>query len=313
MHDDLSPWPAELAERPFTADEARESGLTSKDLTRAVQEHRLRRPARGLYIPASIPDTLANRCATLSLSVPADAFVCDHTASWLLAGDRALVPNDHLVIPEVSCFRPTTCGRLKRDHVRSGEREISEDELIDLGSLRVTTPLRTALDIGRLARNNDIRLHGMDTMLSLGTFTRDDLLDSLPRFKGYRGVVGLRALAPLADGGAASFGETALRLRWHQAHLPWPATQVEVPGTPYVLDIGLPDEEFATEYDGVAFHSTPEQVAHDAARRRELSRRGWVVEPFRKEHVFGQRQTAEQRLRSTYAAVVAGRKSRTYF
>lgn len=70
---------------------------------------------------------------------------------------------------------------------------------------------------------------------------------------------------------------------------------------------------FGSEYDGERFHSTPEQRAHDEARRREIWRAGWPVETFRKEHVFGPRQSAEQRLRSTYAAVVAGRKSRTYF
>lgn len=305
--------PPSLRDHPFTTGEALDAGLTHYQLGRAVDAGWLRRPFPGVYVPAPLPDDLRTRMQTLGLCVPDDAFVCDHSAAWLLAGDRALVPGDHLVIPEVSYFRPTAAGRLRREHVRSGEREIRDDEVVDLGPLRVTTPLRTALDIGRLSRNNDIRLHGMDTMLSLGSFTRDELVDAAQRFKGYRGVVGLRALAPLADGGSESFGESALRLRWHQAHLPWPTTQHPVEGTPYVLDIALPEELLDTEYDGERFHSTPEQTAHDAARRRGLSRLGWVHEVFRKEHVFGPRQSVEQRLRSTYAAVVAGRKSRTYF
>lgn len=313
MIDSPGDGPASLRDHPFTTTQARESGLTHFQLGRAVEAGWLRRPFPGVYVPATLPDDLEVRVKTLGLRVPDDAFVCDHSAAWLLAGDRALVPGDHLAIPEISYFRPTAAGRLRREQVRSGEREIRDDEITDLGRLRVTTPLRTALDIGRLARNSDIRLHGMDTMLSLGAFTRAELVDAVPRFKGYRGVVGLRALAPLADGGSESFGESALRLRWHQTDLPWPTTQHPVPGTPYFLDIALPEEMFGGEYDGEQFHSTSEQRAHDEARRREIWRAGWPVETFRKEHVFGPRQSAEQRLRSTYAAVVAGRKSRTYF
>lgn len=305
--------PTDLRNHPFTTGEARDAGLTNFQLGRAVEAGWLRRPFPGVYVPAPLPDSLEVRIETLALCVPEDAFICDHSAAWLLAGDRALVPGDHLVIPEVSYFRPTAAGRLRRESVRSGEREIRDDEIVDLGRLRVTSSLRTALDIGRLSRNNDIRLHGMDTMLSLGDFTRADLVEEVPRFKGYRGVVGLRALAPLADGGSESFGESAVRLRWHEARLPWPTTQHPVPGTPYVLDVALPEERFGGEYDGEQFHSTSEQKSHDAARRREVQRAGWTVEVFRKEHVFGLRQTAEQRLRSAYAAVVTGRKSRTYF
>ncbi len=312
MIDEPGDGPRDLRDRPFTTQQALDAGMTHDQLTRAVMSRWLRRPAKGVYVPATLEDTLETRCAALSLSVPDDAFIADHSAAWLIAGDRALVPGDHLTVPEVSCFRTRTGSRLRRHQVRSGERELRADEIMELGGLQVTTPLRTALDIGRLARNTDVRLHGMDTMLSMGVFTQAELLAEVPRFKGYRGVVGLRALAPLADGGSQSFGESALRLRWHQAHLPWPTTQHPVPGTPYILDIALPEETFGPEYDGEEFHSSPDQKAHDATRRREIHRAGWTVEVFRKEHVFGPRQNAERRLRATYDALVLGRTSRTY-
>ena len=57
--------------------------------------------------------------------------------------------------------------------MRSGERAVEEGDLTEIAGLRVTTPLRTALDLGRLSRNNDVRLHGMDTMLSLGAFSHE--------------------------------------------------------------------------------------------------------------------------------------------
>ena len=42
------------------------------------------------------------------------------------------------------------------------------------------------------------------------------------RFRGFRGVVQLRCLAPLGDGRAESPGESALRLHWYDAGLPTP-------------------------------------------------------------------------------------------
>jgi hypothetical protein len=312
VNDDFPGGPHELRSWPFTTQQALDTGWTHDQLTRAVAARWLRRPFRGVYVPAALPDDLATRCAALSLSMPGEAFICDHAAAWLHAGDRALVPGDHLVVPDVSCFHATPGGRLRRDNLRSGERSVLPHEVVEMHGLRVTTPLRTALDLGRLARSSDLRLHGLDTMLSLGHFDRAELLDEIPRFQGFRGVVGLRALAPLADGGAESYGESALRLRWHQAHLPWPTTQFTVPGTPYRLDLSLPEELFAAEYDGEQFHSTPDQVAHDARRRSDLRRRGWHLEPLRKQHVFGRQQIAEHRLRVAYAALEAVRRSRTY-
>lgn len=306
----------ELNRGPFTRDQALDAGMTSKQLHQATQAGWLRHPVRGVYVPASLPDTLEIRCATLALAIPADAFVCDHTAAWLHAGDRALLPGDHLVVPEVSCFRPMSGYRLRRDEIRSGEREVSAHDIMDIGSLRATTPLRTALDLGRLSRNNDARLHGMDTMLSLGTFAPEELLGELDRFKGQRGVVGLRALAPLADGGSQSYGESALRLRWHGAHLPRPVTQHPAPGPlgeNYLLDLALPELCFSREYDGEEFHSTEDQRAHDTARRLWLRRRGWDIEAFRKEHVFGRAQTVEHQLRAAYDDVLRSLRGRRYF
>ena len=305
--------PPDLRDRPFTTQQALDCGLTSFHLARAVDAGWLRRPARGLYVPATLADSLETRVRTLELCLPDDAFLTDHTAAWLLAGDRALVPGDHLAVPAISCFRPSAAGRLRRGEVRSGERDVRDGDLMVVGGLRVTTPLRTALDIGRLARNNDVRLHGMDTMLSLGRFTRDELVIEVGRFKGQRGVIGLRALAPLADGGSESFGESALRLRWHQAHLPLPTTQHQVSGTPYRLDLALPADLFSAEYDGEAFHSAPDQTARDAARRRDLHRLGWHIEPCRRDTVFGRSATVEHRLRAAYDLVVSSRRRRRYF
>jgi len=307
----------DLPGHPFTTAAARDLGLDAPTLFRLVQAGALRHPVRDVYVPAAIPDSIEVRCQALGLVLPDDAFICDRTAAWLHAGDRALAPNEHLDVPALSCFRPSDCGRLRNKLVASGERAIRGRDLMTVGGLTVTTPLRTALDLGRLQPTSDLKLHGMDTMLRLGAFSHDQLLREVPRFNRQRGVVELRALAPLADPGSESFGETALRRRWHGAGLPRPQTQipVRVDGREvYRLDLGLEELLLAAEYEGEQWHGE-DRWQYDEERRLWLeSEREWAIEVFRKGHVFGLQQDAEPRLRAAYDAARARYGlSRTYF
>ncbi|MEP9364492.1 hypothetical protein ABLE68_16115 [Nocardioides sp. CN2-186] len=307
------PWRERLAQlparEPFTTGMASEVGLSREALSKLTFGGALRRPLESVYVEADTPDSLELRCRMLALVLPDDCFVCDRTAAWLHAGDRALAPNEHLSIPAISCFRPSASGRLRNALADSGEREIRAGDLTTVNGIPVTTPLRTAVDLGRLQKTRDLRLHGMDTMLHLGQFTHQRLLTQVPRFNRRRGVVLLRVLAPLADAGAASFGESALRLRWYDAGLPPPRTQIpiEIEGrVHYYLDLGLEDLRFAAEYDGEEWHG-PDRQIHDDERRDWLRRQGWVIVALRRSQVFGQQQDAERILRDGYAAALARR------
>lgn len=291
---------------PFTTRDARAVGLGPHALHRLTAGGLLRHPIAGAYVVASVEDSLDLRCRMLRLVLPPDCFVCDRTAAWIHAGDRALAPGEHLDVPAVSCFRPSARGRLRNGLSASGERAVEPRDLMEIGGLAVTTPLRTALDLGRLQRSADLKLHGMDTMLALGAFTRDELVAAVPRFNRQRGVVELRVLAPLADGGAESFGESALRLRWIGAGLPRPQTQIQIiegGREVYRIDLGLEEMLYAAEYFGEAWHGQ-DRADHDADRLTWLAHeRDWSIEVFRKQHVFGRQQDAEQRLRAGFDAV----------
>ncbi|MBZ5737006.1 type IV toxin-antitoxin system AbiEi family antitoxin domain-containing protein [Nocardioides mangrovi] len=302
--DDLPPG------RPFTTADAREVGLSHNALHRLTSGGILRRPIAGVYVGAAVEDTLMLRCAVLRLVVPDDCFVSDRSAAWLHAGDRALAPGEHLSIPSISCFRPSDGGRLRNGITASGERAVLPRDLMDVDGLRVTTPLRTALDLGRLQRTQDLKLHGMDTMLSLGRFSHEELVHEVSRFNRQRGVVELRVLAPLADPGSESFGETALRLRWVGAGLPRPETQISIRvdgREAYRIDLGLEELLLGAEYFGQQWHDDGTR-AYDDERLEWLDReRGWLIEVFRKQHVFGIDQDAERRLRAAFDAARARR------
>ncbi|MGH3336088.1 MAG: type IV toxin-antitoxin system AbiEi family antitoxin domain-containing protein [Nocardioides sp.] len=291
-------------DQPFTRAVALSAGLSDNQLKRLCARDYLRRPLRNLYLPTQLPDTVEVRLAALSLVVPSNCFVGDHTAAWLHAGDDALPPNAHLAVPPVSIFRPPRVRALRNGWTASGERTLLPNDLIEIGGLLVTTPLRTALDLGRLQRNPDVALWGMDSMLGTKTFTHGEMLAELPRFKGDRGIVRMRVLAPRADGRSQSFGEAALRGRWYDAGLPRPWVQIPILENGRVifwLDMGLEELLFAAEYDGEKFHSEDEDREHDHERRDWLARnRAWVIEEFRKVNVFGRRQDATERLAVAY-------------
>jgi hypothetical protein len=252
----------------------------------------------------------------LRLVLPKDVFICDRTASWVYTGQRALGPNEHHAVPPISCFRPSGHRALRGKLTRSGERRVRRDDLQEIHGLLVTTELRTALDLGRLERTAEMRLWGMDNLLSTGAFTHEQLLVAVPRFRGQRGVVGLRAYSPFSDGRSESFGESAARLRWYDAGLPRPELQIPVfaDSTEVArLDIGLEELLFAVEYDGEAYHSSGEQVAYDDKRRAWLRDEcGWHVLVLRGKDVFGREQCADVLIRKAAAEARATLGVRTF-
>jgi hypothetical protein len=287
------PLPLDL---PFRARDAAAAGVSRKVLGRLHRDGLVRRLLKGVYVAGQTPDTLVLRTQALALVVPEEAVVTDWTAAWLYTG--LLPPNDHLAVPAVSMHLPAGRGRLRNPLTDSGERTFSRSDLTVVGGFRITTPLRTAWDVGRFSYR-DLALGGLDGLSKLPEVPRSELLEGVERFRRQRGVVQLRHLAPLADPRADSMSESVVRLRWLDLpSLPKPEPQVPVLGSDgrpvYWLDLGVPELRFAVEYDGELFHSTPEDRAHDERRRAWIRSRGWTVVVVRKENVFGSTRDIEQ-------------------
>jgi hypothetical protein len=298
-------------EAPFLGSRARALGLTPRQLHAWTTAGLLARPLRGVYHLADLPDTLGLRVACVKLVAPPGAVVTDRTAAWLHGATMALAPNDHLMVPRVHLFL-TPGNRLRNSIVSSGERGLVARDLERLDGLTVTTALRTACDLGRLL-DRDSALGAMDALHALGEFTLDQLGQEERRFKGFRGVRQLRALAPLVDGRSQSPGESALRLRWYDAGLPTPVLQCPVPGpngSTYFLDLGLTCCRLGAEYDGAAFHGDEHRVRDEARRAWIAQRHGWTLVVLDRDNVFGQRQDAWELLRR--AAIDNSRRCPTH-
>ncbi len=298
-------WPLSL-HAPFTLATARTEGLRSHHLRRLVKAGLVRHLLNNVYVAATRKDSTALRCEALALVVPDDCVVVDRHAGWLLGAEMVLAPNEHLELRPISMFRPSGRGRLRNDLAASGERNLLPQDVTEVNGVAVTTPIRTAWDLGR-TRWTDQAIAGIDAMLGLGAFPHEELIEGIERFRGMRWITTLRAVGPLGDGRAQSPGESVLRLRWIETRLPTPHPQLHVWRGDYllaVLDIANADLRFGAEYNGEEWHSSPRQVAHDAARAAELDAERWLIKPFVAADVFGRNAGTEAKLRAGAAAAV---------
>lgn len=299
---------------PFTRAMAAAHGLDRALLRKLVHEGLVRHLTQRVYVAAQVPDSRDLRREALALVAPPGSVICDWTACWYWTGmDR---PGRHQ-LAEIDVFRFRGHERLRNGLARSGQRWFLEEDVVPLGNgLFVASSIRTAWDLGRF-NAPVVAMGGMDALVRVGDFEKQELIDGVERFKKQRGVVMLRWLAPRVDGRSESFGESGLRVRWEEAAgLPSPELQIVVPG-PYGeelrVDLGVEELLFGAEYDGEEFHG-PEHEDSDAARRGYLQdQRSWALEVFRRPGVFGQHHDASVRLahafreaRKTYARRTRG-------
>lgn len=285
-------------DQPFTAAMAHAAGITRRQLRHLLDHHLVRRPLRNVYLATQVGDSVALRARCLGLVAPADCVVVDRHAGWLLGAEMVLAPGEHLHLRPLSLFRPSGHGRLRNPLADSGERNLCPEDIVEVEGIAVTSPLRTAWDLGRV-RWTDQAISGMDAMARIGAFTVDELVDGVERFRGMRWVTTLRAIAPLVDPRSESPGESVLRLRCYDNGARSTRPQVEVrDGERFVarLDLGDEEQRAAVEYDGAEWHSSPAQREHDAERRADATDCGWLVEAFVTADVFGPRRTCDRRI-----------------
>jgi hypothetical protein len=171
------------------------------------------------------------------------------------------------------------CTRPPRGIVVRNER-VSEDELTWVAGLPVTTPARTAFDLGRYLKRGQA-LARLDALMRAAPFSVEDVMLLTKRYKGARGVARLKAILPLVDGGAASPQESRLRLLFIDAGLPKPTTQIVIYDEcgRYVrtIDMGWEDFMVGAEYDGDQHRTSRAQYVKDQRVWPKLRQLGWDV------------------------------------
>jgi hypothetical protein len=242
---------------PFTPTMAVRAGVGRAALERLLREGRVRRLLRGVYVDATVPLSDRVRARALALVVGERQVVVGTTAAWLHGVDLPRSDPQAPVPVEVQ-------GRARPGYADRPLRCAARD-LQTVHGVRCTTPLRTALDLGRRLAP-DRALAALDGLLRVGGFSHAALLAELPRFGGRPGIVQLRELAALADARADGAAESVLRLRWLHGRLPTPTAGLLVPGG-HRLALGLEAHRF-----GAVLAGRLPEVA-----RPVLSAHGWRV------------------------------------
>ncbi|HEY0902905.1 MAG TPA: type IV toxin-antitoxin system AbiEi family antitoxin domain-containing protein [Marmoricola sp.] len=274
----------DLPTRPFTTVDAHELGVTGKALRAAVREGKVRRVLRGVYLRSDQPDTVQTRAAAAALVIAARSVVRDRTAAWIHGVDVLTLPEHEILPPLETCVGRFNSPSARRG-ILGGTRDLAAEDVMRIDGVVVTTPLRTALDLGCHLRRRDA-LGALDGFMSRHGLTQEQLGTGALRFFRRRGVVQLRQLIPLADPRAESMRESWTRLEILDAGLPCPELQhwIEIDGVPvFRLDLAYPFHRVTIEYDGEDFHDrTPDQRTYDRERRAWLDEHGWTVIIVRK-------------------------------
>ena len=270
--------PTPFPTHPFTMSVTRELGIPRRQVAAGVRNGVLVRLFRNVYVDARSELTVEQRTYAASLVISRHSVICDRTAAWIWGVD-CFRWRELDVAPPLESLTTRGHRASARAEIRSGERDLNPTDYVIVGGVRVTTPLRTALDLGcRLSRRD--ALAAIDALMRAQHLTTGQLVAGLTQFAGRRGVVQLRELVALADGRAESQGESWTRIEIHDHGLPRPEPQwwVCVEGVPtFRLDLAYPRARIAIEYDGEEFHSSPEDKQADTDRRAWLERHGWVV------------------------------------
>jgi hypothetical protein len=297
-----------LPTSPFTKHEAHDLGIRIGQWRELTSEGLVREVYPGYFVDASLADTVPLRVAIAERILPPHLVVARRTSAWL-QGQEVL---DHRGFPRTPPLEVLT----RRQELRSKSPLLvshTADDLVDsdvmqIGRLRVTTPMRTAADLARFAPRPDA-LVAVDGFLHAGLIEPERFRKSLVRWKKRRGVRQAYEIADLADGRSESGGESRMRLRVVDMGLPRPELQVPVydlfGNVRFRLDLGWPHWMLALEYDGEEFHG-PEQLEHDDERRQWIEKRGWCVCAFRKQDIFTTSDHFEREVQARVNAVRNG-------
>lgn len=220
---------------------------------------------RNAYIPIGAEPTAALRARAAWLS----------TGATLAGLSAAAVYGTKWIDADL----PAEIIRPDRHHppgIVSHSWQLHPHEVCSRSGMTLTTPLRTAYDVGRCHLGDD-GVIVLDALLAATRLTPDAVADFAAHKPGARGRRRLLAALKLVDPGAESPPETRLRLLLVRHRLPPVVTQIRLDELGIRLDMGWPRWKVAVEYDGLQHFADARQRARDIERWELLQAAGWRV------------------------------------
>ncbi|CAN7239771.1 hypothetical protein [Mycolicibacterium frederiksbergense] len=237
--------------------------------------HALRTRYRAVY-----PSIYLRRDIELTAALRAEA-------AWLWSKKRAVVAGNAAAALHGAKWVDARCAAELIHHNRRPpvgihvwSDDIEDDEIVDIGGMRVCTPARAAFDLAR-RYPLDRAVAAIDALVNA---TRLDIAAVEKLMSGHparRGTPTARKALPLVDGGAESPRETWLRLLVMRAGYPRPHTQIRVRDRHRHefarIDLGWEDRKIGLEYEGKHHQTDRFTYERDIRRLDELSGLGWII------------------------------------
>jgi hypothetical protein len=161
--------------------------------------------------------------------------------------------------------------------VHTDDLAVGETQLV--GGMAVTTPVRTAFDIGRRLELDE-GVQRIDALMNATDVKVGDVEAVAELHPGVRGLSQFRRTLGMVDGGAESPYESLTRLLFVKAGFPRPETQIPVLDEyGFVvarIDFGWPEFLVGVDFEGAHHWTNPRQRTWDAERYTLLPELGWT-------------------------------------
>ncbi|HWG98036.1 MAG TPA: DUF559 domain-containing protein [Pilimelia sp.] len=254
------------------------NGALSRGMLRGRSWRRL---LPDIYVHVDSPLDHRTWCDAVALLLPRGAAIGGSSAAYLWGVD--LLSRDAPVAVSVPRGRRLTAH--PRLHVTYST--LPPADLTTFAGIPVTTPLRTAFDLGRTPRPGGVV--ALDALLRRRLLTLPALRTLVTARDGWPGIRLLRQACDLAEPLSESPMETRLRLVVVEHGLPRPVAQHEVRDRQgrFVarVDLAYPRLRLALEYEG-DHHRERRAFRHDLARLNALRAAGWTVLRFTADDVL---------------------------
>jgi predicted transcriptional regulator of viral defense system len=253
-----------------TRAQARAVGVSDQRLHELVRHGVVARVAHGVYAMGTTPHCRADPLVvTTACNV---GLSHESAAAWY--GVDLPEPPDHTHVTA-----PRNRGR-RRDAisgVRLHRKTLGGYEVTELRGVRVTTPLRTALDIARHASLE----HGVaivDSFLRAGMLSADEFIAAAGRCHG-PGRVRIQLVASLIDSKSGSILESLTRVLLWRNQIPPPTSQYSFthPTRGWIgyMDFAWPQVRAILECDGYEYHASRIPFQKDRRRWSAIGGAGW--------------------------------------
>lgn len=259
---------------PFIGSEA----LAAGRLTRHELRTRYSAVLPNIYVRRGAQIALADRIAAVWLWAHRDGVIAGRAAAYLY-GTQWIDPGIDVELIWHNARAPKGIV-VHQDLIYDNETRV-------VAGLRVTTPARTAFDLGR-REGLTTAVARLDALSRATGLTSEAVFDVAARHHKARGLRQLDTALGLMDPAAQSPKETWLRVLLVRSGYPVPATQIPVYAggsfPRYYLDMGWEDIKLAIEYDGDQHRIDRRQFVKDVERLEYLGRIGWRVIRVLAEH-----------------------------